>query len=113
MMVFCLDLVLTIESQIGFTNLIFEIFRTLKKSTYMRESLKASLHQLIDQIDDVALLAAFYKIISAGQTSLPFAELEQGEQNAIKSGLEDLDAEKIFSHQEIMAEVQAILNPKG
>ncbi|MEM6347704.1 MAG: hypothetical protein AAF927_27700 [Bacteroidota bacterium] len=78
----------------------------------MRETLKASLHQLIDQIDDVELLAAFYKIISAGQASLAFSELEQSEQAAIKSGLEDLEAGKVFSHQEIMAEVQAILNPE-
>ena len=78
----------------------------------MRETLKASLHQLIDQIDDVELLAAFYKIISAGQVSLAFSDLEQSEQAAIKSGIEDLEAGKVFSHQEIMAEVQEILKPR-
>lgn len=72
------------------------------------QSLKTSLHHLIDQIEDPTLLAAVYKILSTGQDDWGVA-LDPAEANEIREGIADLDDGKVISHDQVMEEVKAIL----
>lgn len=76
------------------------------------KSLKQSLHSLIDNIHDEELLAAYYKIIVSGQQSDWWENIKEGEKKAITSGLADIEEGKVYSHEDVMKEVNLLLNRK-
>lgn len=76
--------------------------------------LKKSLFQLIDQIEDVELLAAVYKIISSSQQIANserdwWLDISQTEQRMVQQGLEEVRNGETIPHKEVMAEVDRIL----
>ena len=72
--------------------------------------LKQSLHDLIDKIDDLELLAAYYKVLSTGHSTW-WEEITEAEKDAIRAGLSDLEQGEIFSHEAVMKEVRELLDP--
>ena len=75
--------------------------------------LKKSLYDLIEQIEDVELLAAVYKIIASSQPSDWWKEISSQEQDLIKKGLKEADNGEVIPHKEVMQEVRSILKRKG
>lgn len=73
------------------------------------QSLKASLHQLIDQIEDPILLAACYRILSAGKEGL---NLTPGslEVEEIRQGILEIEIGEVFPHEQVMREVNELLD---
>lgn len=75
--------------------------------------LKEYLHTLIDKIDDPELLAAYYKVISSGQSDDWWEKISQDEQKAIQKGIADLEEGMVYSHDSVMEEVKRLLNPSS
>ncbi|MEM7655561.1 MAG: hypothetical protein AAF399_05475 [Bacteroidota bacterium] len=73
--------------------------------------LKQSLHDLIEQIQDIELLAAYHKIISQGQDS--DAEGNQEALALIKKGQADIQNGEVHSHPQILEEVRNLLKGKS
>lgn len=73
------------------------------------QSLKTSLHELIDLIEDPTLLAAYYKILSAGQSDWS-QDLSSSEAQEIKQGIRDVEEGNTFPHAQVMKEVRDLLN---
>lgn len=72
------------------------------------QSFKTSLHELIDLIEDPTLLAAYYKILSSGQSD--WAEgLNSREIKEIKQGISDIERGGIIPHAQVMREVTDLL----
>ena len=76
------------------------------------QTLKKSLFELINSIEDAELLAACYKILSAGKEHDWWDSIGTNEKDAIKKGLEEVEEGEIVSHEEVMKEVSLLLNRK-
>ena len=71
--------------------------------------LKKSIYDLIEQIEDVELLAAVYKIIRASKQTGWLEEISPSEKQLIERGIKELDKGEHISHDDVMDEVNKIL----
>lgn len=71
--------------------------------------LKKSIHELIEQIEDIELLAAVYKIIRSSKHTDWWDEISEEEKKLINQVIEELDNGEHISHEDVMTEVNQIL----
>lgn len=71
--------------------------------------LKQSLHEIIENINDAELLAAYYKILTAGQPNDWWDDLDSKARESIHQGLKDLKNGDVYTHEEVMTEVRNLL----
>ncbi|MEL6592134.1 MAG: hypothetical protein AAFQ87_24760 [Bacteroidota bacterium] len=71
--------------------------------------LKESLHQIIENIDDAELLAAYYKILTSGQSSDWWDDSNPEAKESINQGLTELKNGDVLTHEEVMLEVRNLL----
>ncbi len=76
--------------------------------------LKATLHNLIDEIEDNSILNAVYallsKITSKSLTKDWWNEISTAEKISIDEGLASVEKGEIYSHKEVMEEVKSKFN---
>ncbi len=75
--------------------------------------LKYNLFKAIDAINDSKVLNDFYNLISGKKKSANndwWDDLTPAQKASVEKGIKDIEAGRVYSHEEVMAKSKALLN---